>query len=466
MNQAHIVIVDDEEAVRQILQESLTEDGYQVTAVADGAAALQVMKETPVQVLITDLKMPDMDGFKLLEHATHADAQIACIVMTGYGTIEYAVRAMKAGAYDFITKPIRLDAVSMVVKKAVELQRLKRENVLLRRTAQDKYRLDNLIGTLSEIHEFIDKVADTDSTVLIQGESGTGKELVARMLHFNSVRRDRPLVPVNCGAIPENLLESELFGHEKGAFTGALAARVGRFEMAHGGTIFLDEIGEMSMTLQVKLLRVLQERCFERVGGSKTIRVDVRIVAATNQDLEVAVQEKRFRKDLYYRLNVIPMTIPPLRDRRGDIPLLVEHFLYRFNQTKQIAIDGIEPDAMECLVQYSWPGNVRELENMMERVTILKKSGRILRSDLPPKIAQSVPMSDAVAAPKVAVNADGINLVQELERFENRLIIEALRQTNGVTSKAAQLLHLNRTTLVEKLKRKGFDAKVQGELYS
>src|SRR5919201_1957079 len=235
MSQAHIVIVDDEESVRQILQESLAEDGYQVTAVADGAAALQVLKETPVQVLITDLKMPDMDGFKLLEHATHADAQIACIVMTGYGTIEYAVRAMKAGAYDFITKPIRLDAVSMVVKKAVEVQRLKRENVLLRRTAQDKYRLDNLIGSLSEIHEFIDKVADTDSTVLIQGESGTGKELVARMLHFNSVRRDRPLVPVNCGAIPENLLESELFGHEKGAFTGALTARVGRFEMAHGG---------------------------------------------------------------------------------------------------------------------------------------------------------------------------------------------------------------------------------------
>jgi two-component system, NtrC family, response regulator AtoC len=466
MSQPHIVIVDDEEAVRQILEESLAEEGYQVTAVADGAAALAVMKDSPVQVVMTDLKMPDMDGFKLLEHVTRLDSQVACIVMTGYGTIEYAVRAMKAGAYDFITKPIRLDAVSMVVRKALEYQRLKRENVLLRRTVQDKYRLDNLIGALPEIHEFIDKVADTDSTVLIQGESGTGKELVARMLHFNSLRRDRPLVPVNCGAIPENLLESELFGHEKGAFTGAVNARMGRFEMAHGGTIFLDEIGEMSMTLQVKLLRVLQERCFERVGGTKTIRVDVRVIAATNQDLETLVQEKQFRKDLYYRLNVIPVTIPPLRERRSDIPVLVEHFVARFNQTKQAAIDGVAPDAMDCLAAYAWPGNVRELENLMERLIILRKSGTIPKSDLPAKIMQSAPAGEALATPQVAVNGGGVNLVQELERFENRLIIEALRQTNGVTSKAAQLLHLNRTTLVEKLKRKGLDAKVQGELYA
>ncbi len=466
----HILIVDDEEAVRDTLQEFLTDEGYQVTAVADGQSAIQTLKDEPVQVVVTDLRLPGMGGFEILERVSQVNAQVVCVVMTGYGTIECAVKAMKAGAYDFITKPVQFDAVSVVIKKALEFQQLRQENLLLRKTVREKYRLEHLIGTsdvMRRLHEFVEKVADSDSTVLIQGESGTGKELIARMLHFNSLRRDRPLVPVNCGAIPENLLESELFGHEKGAFTGAMNARMGRFELAHGGTLFLDEIGEMSPPLQVKLLRAIQERAFERVGGTKTIRVDVRIIAATNQDLEAAVQERRFRQDLYYRLNVIPVTIPPLRERKSDIPLLVDHFVRRFNETKQMAIGEVAPEAMDCLMTYHWPGNIRELENLLERLVILKRTGAITLSDLPEKILQSMPAS--IGSPNVTqgqdlFNGTGVHLMKELEQYENRLIAEALRKSNGVTSKAAQLLHLNRTTLVEKLKRKGFDAKVRGEV--
>jgi transcriptional regulator with GAF, ATPase, and Fis domain len=366
-----------------------------------------------------------------------------------------------------------LDAVSVVIKKALDFQQLRQENLLLRKTVRERYSLDHLIGAseaMGAVHEFVEKVADSDSTVLIQGESGTGKELVARMLHFNSLRRDRPLVPVNCGAIPENLLESELFGHEKGSFTGALTTRMGRFELAHGGTLFLDEVGEMSMPLQVKLLRALQERSFERVGGSKTIRVDVRIIAATNQDLEQAVHERRFRQDLYYRLNVIPLTIPPLRDRRSDIPLLAEHFLQRFNELKRASVKGVDAAAMDCLVHYSWPGNIRELENLVERLVILKKTGTVTVADLPEKITQGrstwAPPASANGQEPELFNGTGVDLVKAIELYENRLITEALRKSNGVTSKAAQLLRVNRTTLVEKLKRKGLDAsKVQGELF-
>jgi DNA-binding NtrC family response regulator len=466
----HIVIVDDEEAVRETLQEFLTDEGYQVTAVADGQSAIQILKDEPVHVVMTDLRLPGMGGFEILERVSQVNVQIACIVMTGYGTIESAVKAMKAGAFDFITKPVQFDAVSVVIKKALEFQQLRQENILLRRTVREKYRLEHMVGTsdsMGLLHEFVEKVADCDSTVLIQGESGTGKELIARMLHFNSIRRDRPLVPVNCGAIPENLLESELFGHEKGAFTGAMNARMGRFELAHGGTLFLDEIGEMSPPLQVKLLRAIQERAFERVGGTKTIRVDVRIIAATNQDLELAVRERRFREDLYYRLHVIPVTVPPLRERKSDIPLLIDHFVRRLNETKQTAISDVAPEAMECLMSYHWPGNIRELENLLERLVILKRTGSISMSDLPEKVIHSAPASvgkSDMAQDQDLFNGTGVHLVKELEQYENRLIAEALRKSNGVTSKAAQLLRLNRTTLVEKLKRKGLDAKVPGEM--
>jgi len=466
MRQPHILVVDDEQVTREVLSEFLATQGYDVTAVENGPSAIQVVKEEPVHAMVTDLRLPEMDGVELLEQVSQVQAHLPSIVMTGYGTIANAVRAMKAGAFDFIIKPVQLDAVSVVIKKALEFHQLRQENLLLKKTVREQYGLHQLIGRSEEIRtlqEFVERVADSDSTILIQGESGTGKELVARMLHVNSLRRDRQLVPVNCGAIPENMLESELFGHEKGAFTDAVSARIGRFELAHGGTLFLDEVGEMSLSLQVKLLRVLQERSFERVGGNKTIRVDVRVLAATNQDLEQAVLEGRFRKDLYYRLNVIPITVPPLRERRSDIPLLVDHSIQRFNVAKQAGITGVAPDAMTHLVRYDWPGNIRELENLLERLVILKKSGTIAVSDLPEKIRQRAPFSvepgDSVPQPDL-INGEGINLMKELERYEGHLIVEALQKSNGVTSKAAELLRLNRTTLIEKLKRKGLDAKV------
>jgi len=465
MSQPHILVIDDDPAVRDVLQETLAQEGYAVSLASDGAEGLQVAKETPVQIVVTDFQLPDIDGLEIIDRLARIDAKIIPIMMTGFGTIETAVRAMKSGAFDFVTKPFDPETVAVVVRKAVEFHRLRQENHLLRKAVRDQYRLEQLVGVsepIRQVLDFVQKVADSDRTVMIQGESGTGKELVARMLHFNSFRKDRPLVPVNCGAIPENLLESELFGHEKGAFTGATHTRMGRFELANGGTIFLDEIGEMSLPLQVKLLRVLQERAFERVGGNRTIQVDVRIIAATNQDLEALVEEKRFRQDLFYRLNVIPIVIPPLRERRSDIPLLIDHFLARFNQSKHTEITGIDPDAMRLLTEYEWPGNIRELENLIERLLVLKKQGTITAIDLPEKICRKA------AAPElkeqfIRFNEDGINLSREVEQYENHLIIEALRKANGVTTRAAQLLHLNRTTLVEKLKRKGVDPRSHSE---
>lgn len=466
MSQSHILVIDDDPAVRQVLSETLSNEGHQVTLVSSGLEGVEAVKDQPVHVVLTDLQMPGIDGLETIDRISKVDSKIIAIVMTGYGTIDYAVRAMKAGAFDFITKPFEPDTVAVVVKKALDVYKLKQENHLLRKAVRDQYRLEHLVGTSAPMRmvlDFVEKVADSDSTVLIEGESGTGKELIARMLHFNSMRRDRPLVPVNCGAIPETLLESELFGHEKGAFTGAAHTRLGRFELAHGGTIFLDEVGEMSLPLQVKLLRVLQERCFERVGGTRTINVDVRIIAATNQDLALAVQERRFRQDLYYRLHVIPIHIPPLRERRSDIPLLVNHFIAQFNQLRRTEILGMEPEALARMTEEEWPGNIRELENMIERLAVLKKKGWITVSDLP-ESPLKMTAGKTSEAPEhfIRFSEDGINLTKELEHYENRLIGEALRKANGITSRAAQLLQVNRTTLVEKLKRKGFDPKSHG----
>lgn len=466
MSQSHILVIDDDPAVRQILTETLTGEGHQVTVMSSGLDGVEAVKDQPVHVVLTDLQMPGIDGLETIDRISKIDSKIIAIVMTGYGTVDYAVRAMKAGAFDFITKPFEPDTVAVVVRKALDVYKLKQENHLLRKAVRDQYRLEHLVGTSAPMRmvlDFVEKVADSDSTVLIEGESGTGKELIARMLHFNSMRRERPLVPVNCGAIPETLLESELFGHEKGAFTGAAHTRLGRFELAHGGTIFLDEVGEMSLPLQVKLLRVLQERCFERVGGTRTINVDVRIIAATNQDLAQAVQERRFRQDLYYRLHVIPIHIPPLRERRSDIPLLVNHFIAQFNQLRRTEILGMEPDALARMMEEEWPGNIRELENMIERLCVLKKRGTITMSDLPERPVKTN-AAKGVEPPEqfIRFSEDGINLTKELEHYENRLIGEALRKANGITSRAAQLLQVNRTTLVEKLKRKGFDPKTHG----
>ena len=465
MNLLSILVVEDDEGLQSLLRRLLSQEGHRVTVVGSGQEAIRVAQEIPVHVLMTDLKLPDIDGLAVLERIIQIDSKVIGIVMSGYGSIDCAVKAMKAGAFDFLTKPFENGVVVGSINKALEVYRRRKSALVSRRAVGDQYRLEQFVGTSEPIRrviEFVAKVADCNSTVLIQGESGTGKELVARMLHFNRASKDRPLVPVNCGAIPENLLESELFGHEKGAFTGAAHTRIGRFELAHGGTIFLDEIGELSLGLQVKLLRVLQERSFERVGGTRTIDVDVRVVAATNQDLELAVQQKRFREDLYYRLNVIPVTVPPLRERRSDIPQLVNHFLERLNHGKQTAMTSCSPDAMARLMEYHWPGNIRELENMIERLAVLSQSGTIEVSDLPERLQRRSVTAEPIAPRVISFSDQGVNLSREIEQFENRLIVGALRQANGITSKAAQLLHVNRTTLVEKMKRKGFASKTQG----
>ena len=465
MSVLSILVVEDDEGLQNLLRRLLSQEGHQVTVVGSGQEAIRVAQEIPVHVLMTDLKLPDIDGLAVLERILQIDSKVIGIVMTGYGSIDCAVKAMKAGAFDFMTKPFDNETLASTINRALEAYRRRKSTLSSRKAVRDQYRLEQFIGSSEPIRrvlEFVAKVADCDSTVMIQGESGTGKELIARMLHFNSVRKDRPFVPINCGAIPENLLESELFGHEKGAFTGAANMRMGRFELAHGGTIFLDEIGELSLGLQVKLLRVLQERSFERVGGTRTIDVDVRVVAATNQDLEVAVQEKRFREDLYYRLNVIPVTIPPLRERRSDIPQLVNHFLAKLNHGKQTAVTACSPDAMVRLMEHHWSGNIRELENMIERLVVLSQSGTIEISDLPERLQRRSVTAEQTASHFVSFSIQGVNLSREIEQLENRLIVGALRQANGITSKAAQLLQVNRTTLVEKMKRKGFDPKAQG----
>jgi DNA-binding NtrC family response regulator len=454
MSGDRILIVEDDPSVRTVLSELLERTGYRVETAADGPEALALARTTPFHLHLIDYNLPRMNGIDLMREIKRVQAHAVCILLTGFGTIELSVKAMKSGAFDFISKPFQADMVLGLLKNALEYHRLKHENLLLQKMVREKYQFENMVGQsplMQGVYELIERVADSDSTILIQGESGTGKEVVAKTIHFNSARRDKPLIPVNCGAIPEALLESELFGHEKGAFTGAAASRIGRFELAHGGTLFLDEISELPLPLQVKLLRVLQERSFERVGGTKTIHVDVRILAATNQDLEQAVEEKRFRKDLFYRLNVIPMVIPPLRERREDIPLLIDHFIRRFNEKKQRKIQGISPDAEKLLLEYPWPGNIRELENLIERLVTLKQEGFIQPPDLPDKLTKSHERRLLFQFELPEEGADFSELVSE---FENQLLQQALSKANGVKNRAAQLLKMNRTTLVEKLKRR------------
>jgi DNA-binding NtrC family response regulator len=453
-----ILVVDDEEINREFLQEALAHEGYEVEAVADGFAALERLRQQFFHVILSDLKMPQMSGVELLQRLKEITPATVGIIFTGYATIETAVQAVKAGAYDYVTKPFQIEEVLLLLQRALEFQRLNRENISLRKQLKAKYRFENIVSdheNMQAIFEVVEKVSDSDSTILIYGESGTGKELIARAIHYNSYRQDKPLVPINCGAIPGELLESELFGYEKGAFTGATSLRIGRFELANGGTVFLDEIGEMSPALQVKILRVLQEREFERVGGTRTIKVDVRIIAATNKNLEESVAKNQFREDLFYRLNVIPMHIPPLRERKSDLPLLVAHFIERFNAEKKRHLDGITPEALEILQRYSWPGNVRELENLIERITILKGSGIIVPHDLPEKLIQSFVNGPV---PDVDIPNGGLDFDDAVQAFEKQLLTKALERTRGVKSKAAELLHMNRTTLVEKVKKLRLEA--------
>jgi DNA-binding NtrC family response regulator len=453
-----ILVVDDDLVLLQNLKEILEAEGYEVTTAADGEGALLLLKEETFDLVLSDLALPGIDGMEILNYLGREQPRCPCIIFTGYGTINNAVAAMRQGAYDYFTKPVDPTELRLVVARALEHHRLKLENIQLKQRLQQRYGFANMVGiseAISRVFDLIHKVADTDSTVLILGESGTGKELIAHAIHYNSPRRERPLIPVNCAAIPEGLLESELFGHERGAFTHAVRTRIGRFEQAHGGTVFLDEISEMSPGLQVKILRVLQDHSFERIGGLKTIRVDIRVIAATNQDLEELVRQNKFREDLFYRLNVIPIRVPPLRERASDIPLLVQHFLQLFSRTKKKSLKRLSPAAQELLQQYSWPGNVRELENLMERLVILAEGEAIEVSDLPDKFQRLIlpPPTEAEVFP-----AQGVHFTEVVQAFERHLILQALHQANWVKSQAAQLLHLNRTTLLEKMKKQNIAA--------
>lgn len=453
MRNERILLIDDSPEILSSLSESLKSEGYDVETASSGKEGISLIEKKFFDLIITDLMMPDVGGMDVLKFVTQNSPDSFCIILTGYGTIKNAVEAVKLGAFDYLTKPVKLDEILITLKRVIEFRNLKRENFNLRSQLKKKYKFENIIGDSEktrQIFETIEKVADTDSTILILGESGTGKELIAKAIHYNSYRREGPFVPVNCAAIPTELLESELFGHEKGAFTNAIRTRIGRFELANGGTAFLDEIGDMPPNLQSKLLRFLQERQFERVGGVKTVKVDIRIIAATHQDLKMAVQQKKFRQDLYYRLNVIPIYVPPLRERKEDIPLLVHHFLEQFNRTKKRNIKGIAPEAMERLMQYHWPGNIRELENIIERMVILTNHEMIQLDDLPEKFQSITPHE---ASRSVEIPEGGISLDTAVSDYERRLILEALNKTGWVKNKAAQLLNLNRTTLIEKIKR-------------
>jgi DNA-binding NtrC family response regulator len=449
-----ILVVDDDPEILEVIADVLRDGGYAVDTAQDGKKAIKSVDAESYDLVVTDLKMPKVDGMKVLRHVVDHSPDTMCIILTGYGTIEGAVEAIKAGAFHYITKPIKSGEILMVVAKALKYRLLERENILLRQQLRKKYRFENFVGDsrpIQEVFELIEKVADTDSTVLITGESGTGKELIAKAIHYNSYRRDNLMVVINCGAIPEELLESELFGHERGAFTGAHKSRIGRFELANGGTIFLDEIGDMSPNLQVKLLRVLQEQKFERVGSTRTIGVDIRIIAATNQDLSSAVKKATFREDLYYRLNVIPIKVPPLRQRKSDIPLLVDFFVKKFGQEKQKGVKGFTSEAMDIILKYEWPGNVRELENLVERVIILANSDEIGLDDIPEPMKGR---AATVESPAVTIPKGDITFDHAVEEYEKRLILQALNETNWVKTKAAKLLKMNRTTLIEKMKKK------------
>jgi len=449
-----ILVVDDEESMREFLSIMLHREGYQVDAVQDGGQAVTQLREQSYDLVITDIQMPRLDGFGVLRHTLEFSPETVVIMVTAFSTTEQAVEAMKQGAYDYITKPFKNDEIRLVVKNALERKTLRRENLELKKELGTRYAFGNLIGkskAMREVYDLVEKIAGSKASVLLTGESGTGKELVAKAIHFNSDRKEHPFVPINCGAIPENLLESELFGHEKGSFTGATQRKEGLFEVADGGTLFLDEIGELPPMMQVKLLRVLQDRELRRVGGVKNIQVDVRVIAATNKNLEDEVAEGKFREDLFYRLNVIRVALPPLRRRREDIPLLIEHFFEKFTGNSKIPIDE---EAMRYLLDYHWPGNVRELENVIERCTVLGQQERLTLQVLPEQIRLR---GGRVGGGVHEIPETGLDLDEYLSAIEKDILVKALDKTAGVRKAAAELLNISFRSIRYRLAKFGID---------
>ncbi len=453
---ASVLIVEDEAKMRRLLELNLADDGFSVVSAADAEAGLKLLASTPVDLVLTDLKLPGMGGLEFLQAVKRANGSLPVIVMTAFGTVETAVEAMKAGASDYVLKPFSLAEMRMVVHKELDVSRLREENRSLREALGERYCHPNIVARSAKMQEVlstVERVAPTNSTVLLGGESGVGKDLIARAIHEKSRHSGGPFLKINSTAIPENLLESELFGYEKGAFTGATASKPGKFELADKGTLFLDEIGDVPPATQVKLLRVLQEREFERLGGTKTIKVDVRLIAATNRDLRAALEEGTFREDLYYRLNVVPIDIAPLRERREDIPELVELFLSRFANPSGKAIEGIAPDALNVLMDHYWPGNVRELQNVIERASALA-SGKVLQvADI---------RLDSRARPAETSNGF-LPAGSTLEEWEDEMIREALRRANGNKSQAARLLGLSRNALRYRLSKIGIHEEEEKE---
>lgn len=440
-----ILIVDDEKNTREGLRRGLEHNKYNILIAEDGKTALELFSKDRIDLMLADLKMPGMDGIKLMQKVKEISSNTLTIILTAYGTIETAVNAMKQGAYDYVTKPLNLDEVDILVRRALSTRRIEQENISLRQQLEKRYGFENIIGNnpqIKQIFETIKQVAPTKATVLIIGESGTGKELIASAIHLRSLRKNGPFVDVHCAALTETLLESELFGHEKGAFTGAIQLRPGRFELADGGTLFLDEVSEMSLGTQVKLLRVLETQKFQRVGGAKNIKVDIRLIAATNTNLEKRIKEGKFRDDLYYRLNVVSIKMPPLRERKDDIPLLINAFLKESCKEHKKQTITVRQDALQKLIDYPWPGNVRELRNLIESIVILTKKNEITLDDLPAHIKEGI-------APSMLTETGNIR------DAEKTLILDALRKTNNNKTKAAELIGISRRTLHRKIKEYG-----------
>lgn len=440
-----ILVVDDEPSLREVLSIMLKRAGYSVTSVTDGEEAVELVQKEIFDLVITDLRMPKIDGMEVLKAVKSASPETVVLIITAFATADSAVEAMKHGAYDYLTKPFQVDEVQLIIRNALEKRRLTTENMLLKREMASQSSFAQLVGqseAMQRVFDVVRKVADSKSNVLICGESGTGKELVARAIHYNSARSSLPFVAVNCSAVPETLLESELFGHMKGSFTGAISNKAGLFEIANGGTIFLDEIGDTTPTIQVKLLRVIQEREFRRVGGNQDIKVDVRIVAATNKDLEKAVADGSFREDLYYRLDVIPIQLPPLRMRTGDIPLLVNHFLERFSKESGKSKPVISAEAMHVLLEHEWRGNVRELENLIERVVAFSAEDPVTDADVRGWLHRPTTQSQPSAMP-LDLTDEGVDLEGLINGIEKDLLLKALERSKWVKKKAARMLRLN-----------------------
>jgi two-component system, NtrC family, response regulator len=446
-----ILIVDDEKNYLVVLEALLGSEGYEIVTTDNAREAVRSVREADLDLVITDMKMPGMSGMELLEECKKIRPELPVIMMTAYGTIEMAVEAMKKKAYDYITKPFNNEELKLIIKKALENYRLTKENRLLSEALSDRYKYGNIIGKskpMLKIYDLIGKVAQSRASVFITGPSGTGKELIAKAVHYNSPRKDRPFISINCGALTETLLESELFGHEKGAFTGAVAMKKGRFEAADSGTLFLDEVGDMPAPLQVKLLRVLQEMEFERVGGTRTIKVDVRVLSASNRNIKDDVANNLFREDLFYRLNVMEIEVPPLHERVDDIPLLVKHFIEKYREDKGKNKIELSPEAWKALYTYAWPGNVRELENVIERAVVLNPEGAITPEDLPEEVTGAEAEFDVERL--VPLN---VPLSAALEQIEEKMIKRALEQCNNVQAHAAKMLGITKSLIQHKMKK-------------